>query len=148
MRPYFKSRLSMCGTVLQCNTDSVEKSSFLMDNPRPLLIYFRSFQTNITILTTNIFEKMLWPSSIWRRDSNPRPSELQVSSHDHYTRAPAHRREILQLYLSLWNHAELFGQAWGQEVFGFVWPATFKIPNQEKSFRTKNRSLGHKQILM
>ena len=75
MRPYFKSRLSMCGTVLQCNTDSVEKSSFLMDNPRPLLIYFWSFQTNITILTTNIFEKMLWPSSIWRWDSNPRPSE-------------------------------------------------------------------------
>ena len=34
-----------------------------------------SFQTNITMLTTNICEKMLFPSSIQRRDSNPEPSE-------------------------------------------------------------------------
>ena len=33
------------------------------------------FKTKITILTTNICEKMLWPSSIRCQDSNPRPSE-------------------------------------------------------------------------
>ena len=38
-------------------------------------IYFCLFQTNTSILTTNIYEKMLWPSSIWCQDSNPRPSE-------------------------------------------------------------------------
>ena len=37
-------------------------------------VYFRSFQTTNTIFTTNQCEKMLkCPSSIWRRDSNPRP---------------------------------------------------------------------------
>ena len=39
-----------------------------------ILIYFRSFQTNIiTIFTKKICEK--YPSSIWCQDSNPRPSE-------------------------------------------------------------------------
>ena len=36
---------------------------------------FLSFQTNITILTTNQCEKVLCPSSIWHQDSNPQPSE-------------------------------------------------------------------------
>ena len=36
-------------------------------------VYFRSFQTNNTIFTTNQCEKC--PSSIWRWDSNPRPLE-------------------------------------------------------------------------
>ena len=40
-----------------------------------LFCLFSSFQKNITILTTNICEKMLWLSSKWRRDSNPRPLE-------------------------------------------------------------------------
>ena len=39
-------------------------------HPHPLFRLFLSFQTNITILTTN----MLWPSSIWRQDLNPQPS--------------------------------------------------------------------------
>ena len=42
---------------------------------RPLFRLFSSFQTNITILTTNICEKMSCPSSIRRWDSNPWPSE-------------------------------------------------------------------------
>ena len=42
-------------------------------NPGLFFVYFRSFQTNITIFTTNICEKC--PSSIWCRDSNPRPLE-------------------------------------------------------------------------
>ena len=42
-----------------------------MGHPRPLFRLFSSFQTNITILTTNICEKML----CWRRDSNPQPLE-------------------------------------------------------------------------
>ena len=45
-------------------------------NPGLFFVYFRSFQTNIiTIFTTNICEKC--PSSIWCRDSNPRPSERE-----------------------------------------------------------------------
>ena len=44
-------------------------------HPRPLFHLFSSFQTNITIFTTNICEKMSWPSSIRHWDSNPRPSE-------------------------------------------------------------------------
>ena len=46
-----------------------------MGHPRPLFRLFLSFQTNITILTTNIREKMLRPSSLRCRDSNPRPLE-------------------------------------------------------------------------
>ena len=44
--------------------------------PKPLdnfFIYFRLFKQ--TILTTNIREKMLWPSSIWCQDLNLRPLE-------------------------------------------------------------------------
>ena len=40
-------------------------------NPGHFFIYFRSFQTNITIFTTNQCEKMSCPSSIWRQDLNP-----------------------------------------------------------------------------
>ena len=43
-----------------------------MDQCRPLF-YFRSFQTSITIFTTDICEKC--PSSIQYQDSNSRPSE-------------------------------------------------------------------------
>ena len=42
-----------------------------MDHPRPLFRLFLSFQANITILTTNKYEKC--PSSIWCWDSNPQP---------------------------------------------------------------------------
>ena len=46
-----------------------------MGYPRPLFRLFSSFQTNISILTKNICEILLCPSSIRRLDSNPRPSE-------------------------------------------------------------------------
>ena len=43
-----------------------------MGQPRPL------FQTNINaIFTTDQCEKMSCPSSIWRWDLNPQPSELE-----------------------------------------------------------------------
>ena len=38
---------------------------------------FSSFQTNITIITTNQCEK--WPSGIWCWDSNPQPLEHESS---------------------------------------------------------------------
>ena len=44
-----------------------------MGQPRPLFNLFSSFQTNITILTTNKCEKC--PSSIW--DSNLQPSDYE-----------------------------------------------------------------------
>ena len=40
-----------------------------MGQPRPLFHLFSSFQTNITIFTTNKCEKS--PSSMWHRDLNP-----------------------------------------------------------------------------
>ena len=44
--------------------------------PTSFIVYFWSFQINIvTIFTTNICEKC--PSSIWCRDSNPRPLERE-----------------------------------------------------------------------
>ena len=46
-----------------------------MANPGLFFDNFQSFQTNNTIFTTNICEKC--PSSIWCRDSNPRPSERE-----------------------------------------------------------------------
>ena len=42
-----------------------------MANPGLFFVYFPSFQTNNTILST----KMSCPSSIRRQDSNPRPSD-------------------------------------------------------------------------
>ena len=48
-----------------------------MGQPRPLFVYCRSFQTNNSIFTTNECEKMSCPSSIRRRDSNPRPFEYE-----------------------------------------------------------------------
>ena len=48
--------------------------------PRPLFVYFWSFQTNIiTIFTTNQCEKMSCPSSIWRQDSNSQPLDHESS---------------------------------------------------------------------
>ena len=44
-----------------------------MGQPRPLFRLFSVFSTNNTIFTTNQCEKMSCPSSIRRRDSNPRP---------------------------------------------------------------------------
>ena len=59
-----------------------------MGHPRPLLCSFSSFQTNITIFTTNKCEKC--PSSIRCWDSNPRTLEPESSP----TRAPAQIRIV------------------------------------------------------
>ena len=56
-------------------TTCVIKFVFLNEPSSASFCLFSSFQANITILTTNIYEKMLWPSSIRRQDSNPQPSE-------------------------------------------------------------------------
>ena len=42
-------------------------------NPGLFFVYFRSFQTNNTSLTTKMW-KMSCPSNIWCLDSNPQPS--------------------------------------------------------------------------
>ena len=59
---------------------SVWKNAFLlffkkMANPSLFFIYFRSFQTNFTIFTTNKCEKC--PSSIRHRESNTRPLDRE-----------------------------------------------------------------------
>ena len=46
-----------------------------MGQPGLFFVLFLSFQTNITILTTNKCEKC--PSSIQRRDSNSQPSDYE-----------------------------------------------------------------------
>ena len=46
-------------------------------NPGLFFVCFRSFQTNNTIFNTNQCEKMSCPSSIRRRDSNPRPLKCE-----------------------------------------------------------------------
>ena len=61
--------------------------------PASFLVYFRSFRTNKTIFTTNQYEKMSCPSSIWRRDSNPQPLEHESS--------PITTRQVLPLYYGL-----------------------------------------------
>ena len=50
-------------------------SSMLKMAIRPLFRLFSSFQTNITIFTTNVCEKC--PSSTWCWDLNPQPSDLE-----------------------------------------------------------------------
>ena len=50
---------------------------FRCANPGLFLIYFRSFQANNTIFTTNQCEKC--PSSIWYRDLKPRPLKHESS---------------------------------------------------------------------
>ena len=45
-----------------------------MGQPRPLIIYFRSFETNIITILQQIYVKKC-PSNIWCWDSNPRPLE-------------------------------------------------------------------------
>ena len=46
-------------------------------NPRLFFVYYRSFQTNNTILTKNQCEKMSCPSIIQRWDSNSRLLERE-----------------------------------------------------------------------
>ena len=47
-------------------------------HPRTLFHLFSSFQTNITIFTTNKGEN--YPSNIWRWDSNPQPLKPPVTT--------------------------------------------------------------------
>ena len=56
-------------------------------NPGLFFVYFQSFQTNITIFTTNICEKMSIQYTV--PGFEPMTFGLWVSSHNHYTRAPA-----------------------------------------------------------
>ena len=55
------------------STQDVHKVFFKWASPGLFYVYFRSFQTNIAIFTTNICEKC--PSSIRCRDSSPQPLE-------------------------------------------------------------------------
>ena len=57
----------------QQNTNSLTCNSFLkIGQPKPLFAYFRSFQTNNTILTTNQCEKcdfnLVYGAGIWTHD--------------------------------------------------------------------------------
>ena len=62
-----------------------------MGHPRPFFRLFSSFQTNTTILTTNIREKM---SVLGFKLTT---FVILVSSHNHQTRAPAHFLNLLTL---------------------------------------------------
>ena len=70
-----------------------------MGHPRPPFCLFLSFQTNITILTTNQCEKVLCPSSIWHQDSNPQPSEHESPPITTRQVLPPNRNEPLVRYL-------------------------------------------------
>ena len=52
---------------------------FKWAKPGLFFVYFRSFQTNNTIVTIYQCEKMSCPYSIWCRDSNQRPLEHEWS---------------------------------------------------------------------
>ena len=52
-----------------------QSNVFLIGTTPAFFSFFRSFQTNNTILTANMREKC--PSSIWCWDSNPRPLECK-----------------------------------------------------------------------
>ena len=66
-----------------------------MGQPRPLSRLFLSFQTNITILTTNKCEKC--PSSIRHRDLNSHPSDYKYSPLT--TRAGLPPNDVSMLFL-------------------------------------------------
>ena len=93
-----------------------------MGQPRPLFVYFRSFQTNNTIFTTNQCEKC--PSSIWCWDLNPRPLENESSPIITRPGFPPNSekcsyafRSAVQFTLSLktnFNHDQLF--LWNSNV--------------------------------
>ena len=57
--------------VLSCTSLPL---AWTLANPGLFFVYFRSFQTNNKISTTN-----QCPSSIWCRDSNPRPHKHELS---------------------------------------------------------------------
>ena len=68
--------MALLGFQEKWASDTDGNSAFLKrSNPSLFFIYFWYFQTNNIIFRTNPFEKMLYPSSIWHRDSNPQPSK-------------------------------------------------------------------------
>ena len=76
-----RGRCTYTSCYLDCDV-SFEAHRYLVfskkwANPDLFFIYFRSFQTNNTIFTTNQCEKMSCPSSICRRGLNPWPSERE-----------------------------------------------------------------------
>ena len=66
-----------------------------MGHPRPLFRSFSSFQTNITIFTTNKCEKC--PSSILCWDSNPWPSEHESPPMTTRPRLPSAHKTLSSL---------------------------------------------------
>ena len=65
--------LSLIGQTFLCST------TLLKNGKSPASSIFSSFQTNVTILTTNMYGKKLCPFSIRRRDSNPQPSDIECT---------------------------------------------------------------------
>ena len=74
-------------------TNKQGSNFFKWANPGLFLVYFWSFQTNSKNFTTNQCEKMSCPSSIWHRDSNPRPLEYESS--------PITTRQMLVFFINV-----------------------------------------------
>ena len=71
-----------------------------MGHPRPLYHLFSYYQTNFRSLTTIVCGKILCPSGIRRRDSNPQPLEHESTP---ITTKPGLPPSSLQLGLFLFN---------------------------------------------
>ena len=80
-----------------------------MGQPQPFFVYFWSFQSNNTILTTNQFEKMSCPSSIRCQDSNPQHLEHQSSP---ITTRPGLLPNLAYLVLMFEHHQIPFRDGW------------------------------------
>ena len=72
--------LSFCFSLCLCY--------FLMGQPRPLFVYFRSFPENNTIFTTNQCEKMSIQYQCTAPGFEPMTFWTWVVTHNHLTRAP------------------------------------------------------------
>ena len=105
--------------------------------------FFSSFQTNVTVLTTNKCEKC--PSSIQCWDSNPRPR----SYHNHYTRAPALRWIFyvahVQVFFSVMTadddcaYSNKFGTEFINQLFLVIRLVHTKVYFRNKMCRDLNR---------
>ena len=114
-------------------------------SPGLFFVYFRSFQSNIiTIFTTDQCEKMSCPSSIWRQDSNPQPSEREPPP---ITRAPALFPLSLTFALSFDTTKELLRSGWhgGSVSTSHVWGCKF---NSNPLLLLFNRLIGRTATLM
>ena len=72
--------------------------SFIFKNgptPSSISFIFGLFKTNKTILTTNQCEKMSCPSSLWRWDLNPQPSEREFPPITTRPGLPPHKGPLL-----------------------------------------------------